>query len=53
MTAPIAGLFGDAIRFIFVPRESVTGGVQVGGIGEASSWPSAPRTSAAPCRRWR
>lgn len=34
MTLPIASLFTDAIEFIFVPRESVTGGVQVGGIGE-------------------
>ena len=34
MTLPIAGLFTDAIEFVFVPRESVTGGVQVGGIGE-------------------
>jgi osmoprotectant transport system permease protein len=26
--------FAEAIEFIFVPRESVTGGVQVGGVGE-------------------
>jgi osmoprotectant transport system permease protein len=26
--------FGDAIQFLFVPRESVTGGVQVGGVDE-------------------
>ena len=26
--------FVDAIKFLFVPRESVTGGVQVGGVGE-------------------
>jgi osmoprotectant transport system permease protein len=34
MTLVLASLFGDAIRFIFVPGESFTGGVQVGGIGE-------------------
>jgi osmoprotectant transport system permease protein len=34
---PIAALFTDAIEFIFVPRESVTGGVQVGGIGEIAA----------------
>jgi osmoprotectant transport system permease protein len=37
MSAPIASLFTDAIEFIFVARESVTGGVQVGGIGEISA----------------
>jgi hypothetical protein len=37
MSAPIASLFTDALEFIFVARESVTGGVQVGGIGEISS----------------
>jgi osmoprotectant transport system permease protein len=34
VSVPIASLFTDAIEFIFVPRESTTGGVQVGGIGE-------------------
>lgn len=37
MTLPIASLFVDAIRFIFVPQESVTGGVQVGGIDEMAA----------------
>ena len=37
MTFPLASLFADAIEFIFVPRESVTGGVQVGGIGEIAA----------------
>lgn len=37
MTLPIAGLFTDAIEFIFVRRESVTGGVQVGGIEEIAA----------------
>lgn len=37
MILPLASLFTDAIEFIFVPRESVTGGVQVGGIGEISA----------------
>jgi osmoprotectant transport system permease protein len=30
----ILGQFGDAIEFIFQERESVSGGVQVGGLGE-------------------
>ena len=36
MTAPIAVIaeFADAIKLIFVPRESVSGGVQIGGLGE-------------------
>jgi osmoprotectant transport system permease protein len=37
VTVPIASLFTQAIEFIFVPRESVTGGVQVGGIGEMAT----------------
>jgi osmoprotectant transport system permease protein len=28
------GIFGDAIEFIFTPREATTGGVEVGGIGQ-------------------
>lgn len=28
------GIFGEAIEFIFVPREATTGGVDVGGIGQ-------------------
>ena len=36
MTAPLAflGQFGDAVEFIFVERESVGGGVQIGGLAE-------------------
>lgn len=30
----VLGPFGDAFNFILFPREAVTGGVQVGGIGE-------------------
>lgn len=37
MIAPLAGIvseFGDAISFIFTERESVSGGVRVGGLGQ-------------------
>jgi osmoprotectant transport system permease protein len=33
-TLAFAGLFGDAIEFIFSPREATTGGVEVGGPGQ-------------------
>lgn len=40
MTAPLAflGDFGDAIDFIFHERESVSGGVQIGGIPELAGF---------------
>lgn len=40
MTPPLAvlGDFGEAIKFIFVERESVSGGVQIGGIPELAGF---------------
>ncbi len=40
MTAPLAflGDFGEAIQFIFQERESVSGGVQIGGIPELAGF---------------